>query len=182
MKKVFKILPLIILIGGLIAGIYYSTQQSGFELRKKASEISGSQFILRGPASVKPGEKFSVDLVLDTSTDPQYTISAADAIVLYSTNLKNPPSECNGKLSQCPSFMPPPDYCPNGTLIQDEPSFPCQCAPPRYRERSCRWIKQNFSPKWDLNSQFNLIEVIPGKIFESYPTLPKSQINPRPYR
>lgn len=163
--------------------MYYSTQKSGFELRKKASEISGSQFILKGPSTVKPGEKFTVDLVLDTSTDPKYTISAADAIVSYSSTSKIPPSECKGQIPQCPSFMAPPESCPYGTMVQDKPVNPCECAPPPrcvINREIMDGIGTNssVSTKSFINAQFMLLDVIPGKIFESYPTLPASPKSP----
>lgn len=182
MKKIFSIGSFVILIAGLFAGIYYSTQKNGFELRKKASEISGSQFILKGPSSVKPGEQFSVDIVLDTSTDPKYTVSAADAVVSYSSTPST--SECNGRLPQCPAYDLLPDFCLKGTLVYDKPASPCECAPPprcvtdkELAEESKQISNEKMIPKMYI---FSLLSVLPGKIFDSYPSIPKISQNPRP--
>lgn len=175
MKKIFSIATFVILITGLLAGIYYSTQKTGFELRKKASEISGSQFILKGPSSVKLGEQFSVDIVLDTSTDPKYTVSAADAVVSYSSTSST--SECNGRELVCKAFDSRPDFCLKGTLVYDKPSTPCECAPPP----RCVTDKELAEESKQISNEkmiakmynFSLLSVIPGKIFDSYPSIPK---------
>lgn len=183
MKKIFSIATFVILITGLLAGIYYSTQKTGFELRKKASEISGSQFILKGPSSVKLGEQFSVDIVLDTSTDPKYTVSAADAVVSYSSTSST--SECNGRELVCKAFDSRPDFCLKGTLVYDKPSTPCECAPPP----RCVTDKELAEESKQISNEkmiakmynFSLLSVIPGKIFDSYPSIPKiSERRPMP--
>lgn len=80
-RRVFPALGLVLLISGLIASAAAVLRST--ELRRKAAEIQGSQLLFKGPQKVNVGEKFTVDLVLDTTTDAQYTISGVDAIVSY---------------------------------------------------------------------------------------------------
>lgn len=73
---------LLVVVGASIAVAAYVTTKGGssFELRKKAAPAAaGSRLYFKGPTQVKIGEQFSVDVYLDTTNDPQYTISGVDA-------------------------------------------------------------------------------------------------------
>ena len=83
-RSVRKIIPLFILLIFIGFGAYFVNQKGGFELRKKAGGINQSMLLFRAPEKVKVGEKFTVDLILDTTGDPSYTISGVDAVVSYS--------------------------------------------------------------------------------------------------
>lgn len=73
---------LLVVVGASIAVGAYVTTTGGslFELRKKAAPVSpNSRLYFKGPTQVKIGEQFTVNLYLDTTNDPQYTISGVDA-------------------------------------------------------------------------------------------------------
>lgn len=86
-RNVKGIVLFLVLLLGIVFGAFFLNQRGGFELRKKASEIKGSQLRFKGPSEVNVvnvGDTFTVDLILDTTTDSQYTISGVDAVVSYS--------------------------------------------------------------------------------------------------
>ena len=85
MRKLRLIVPILVLLSGIGIGVYFLNQSSGFELRKKAAPVApNSRLYLKGPSQVRIGEQFSVDLYLDTTNDPQYTISGVDARITIS--------------------------------------------------------------------------------------------------
>jgi len=80
------ILPLLLtLVGASIAVGAYVTTTGGsiFELRKKAADTKGSQLVFVAPKQVDVGKPFTAELVLDTTGDPDYTVSGVDAVVSY---------------------------------------------------------------------------------------------------
>src|SRR3989338_8684417 len=85
------ILPLLLtLMGASIAvGAYVATKGGSlFKLRKKAAPATpSSRLYFQGPSQVKIGEQFSVDLNIDTTNDPKYTISGVDARLALVNNV-----------------------------------------------------------------------------------------------
>lgn len=80
MRKLRLVVPFLVLLSGIGVGVYFLNQSSGFELRKKAAPAApSSRLYFQGPSQVKIGEQFSVNLYLDTSNDPNYTVSGFDA-------------------------------------------------------------------------------------------------------
>lgn len=81
---------------GLTATVYLSLRSSGaFDIRRKAAELppTGSTLSFLGPNQVKTGDKFSVNIILDTTSDPNHIISEADTAVGYQTlSLSSPKS------------------------------------------------------------------------------------------
>lgn len=77
---------LVLLLLSLPVGLFLSqkNQESRSRAQTPMPPPIGSIFTLEGPIQVKTGEKFSVDIVLDTYGDPNFTISSADAFVSVS--------------------------------------------------------------------------------------------------
>lgn len=175
-KKIVAFVSLLVLMVGLGVGTYLATRQQGeFDLRKKAAEVQGSQLLFKGPQKVNVGEKFSVDLFLDTTTDFQYTISGVDAMVLYQFEGIPVTTPCPLPKVACPSLMPP--LCNNGVLIPVSPVDTCGCAPPpkciQFDERTGGGItyEENLVMEKMLQQVgLALVSITPGKIFDSYPT------------
>ncbi|KKR33159.1 MAG: hypothetical protein UT63_C0022G0002 [Candidatus Gottesmanbacteria bacterium GW2011_GWC2_39_8] len=120
---------ILILLGiGLILGVYFANGKLGsFELRKKAGGGIYSSLAFNGPKQVEVGKKFSVDLLLDTTYDPDYTISGVDAVVNY-YNVSNNPICTRGTPGQVPCTLPriPTRTC-EGALI-NLPNDECGCS------------------------------------------------------
>lgn len=193
-RNVKGIVLFLVLLLGIVFGAFFLNQRGGFELRKKASEIKGSQLRFRGPTEVNVvnvGDTFTVDLVLDTSTDSQYTISGVDAVVSYSfQNSSVPTPSCVPRA--CAQFVPPADFCKDGKIVMKGPQSPCDCPPPptcikgdqalggdsgiSYEE----YLRQVSSNIYLPGGGLGLISVTPGKIFDSYPTYPKNVPQPIP--
>lgn len=72
-----------IMLAALSGGVYLMMTNKEVLLGGKASVDKQSSFSFASPAQVTPGEQFTVDVMLDTSADPEYTISGADAVVQY---------------------------------------------------------------------------------------------------
>ncbi len=189
-RNVKGIVLFLVLLLGIVFGAFFLNQRGGFELRKKASEIKGSQLRFKGPSEinvVKVGETFTVDLVLDTTTDSQYTISGVDAVVSYSfQNSPAPAPSCVPRA--CAQFVPPADFCKDGKIVMKAPQSPCDCPPPPTciktdQTGGANGITYEENLRVIDNFQFpggglRLMSVTPGKIFDSYPTYPKN--NPQP--
>lgn len=118
MKRVsFKgiIFPLLLaVVGASIAVGAYVTTTGGsfFELRKKAAETKGSQLVFTAPRQVEVGKPFTVELVLDTTGDPNYTISGVDAVVGWSV-------DGLATIQGGPGIPPPSQkFLPNASPIQ----------------------------------------------------------------
>lgn len=170
-KKLFPLFILLIFIG---FGVYLSTQKKGFELRKKASVSNQSTLSFRAPDKVKVGEKFTVDLILDTTGDPDYTISGVDAVVSYSyqTSSKNYPS-CAPRA--CPMIKI--EACKDGEQVYIKPpKDPCDC--PSYpscikmieSEQVQKSNKMTLGrPDTALIPDIRLLGVQNGTVFDSYP-------------
>ncbi len=113
-------LPLFLLIlGASIAVGAYVTAKGGsiFELRKKAAPAApSSRLYFQGPSQVKIGEQFSVNLYLDTSNDPKYTISGFDARITIANDLT-----VKDSVQGMPAYLPP--HVLTLTKVTPSPSF-----------------------------------------------------------
>ncbi|KKR33160.1 MAG: hypothetical protein UT63_C0022G0003 [Candidatus Gottesmanbacteria bacterium GW2011_GWC2_39_8] len=90
-KKVplINIFVLLVVSLSLILGVVLVSQKTGFfELRRKAGGFLGSTLGVTGPTQAMVGDIFNVELILDTATDYDYTISGVDGLVEYSDNLQ----------------------------------------------------------------------------------------------
>ncbi len=188
--QIKKFLPLLIiplLLVGLIAG--FSLTQKSQEIRKKASEsIQSSRLTLVGPNQVKVGEKFSVNLLLDTTADPDYTISGVDALISVGSGGLIPTGGLTPTctLRACPAYDLPTNFCQGGQIIYSKPTDPCSCQPPpkcimpnddtqlsptiepelsydKFQDN----IPQPMPPVYRINP-ISLLGVSPGKIFDNY--------------
>lgn len=207
MKRLWTIVGLLLLVFGLAAGSILLKQKTGFDLRKKADAVSGSQLLLKGPTEVKPGENFEVQVLIDTMPDNQYTISGADAVVSYSTssNSDNPPPGCRYQEVQC--FKAP---CEKQLVCGDDFQLCDGWAKPGAQQKNeangiiyfCSngsWINptqvnfriQNLE-KAEVTDQLKssspplkptlpilrLLSIIPGSLFDSYPNSYTIMTNP----
>jgi hypothetical protein len=68
-----------IMLVALSGGAYLMMTNKEVLVGGKASVDKQSSFSFASPNGVKPGEQFTVDVMLDTSADPEYAISGADA-------------------------------------------------------------------------------------------------------
>lgn len=107
------ILPLLLLIlgAGIAVGAFVTTKGgSVFELRQKAAPAApSSRFSFKGPSHVKIGEQFSVDLYLDTTNDPQYTISGFDARISIANDVSvRDQTKTESQMIGAPAYFLPP--------------------------------------------------------------------------
>lgn len=124
MHKFRLVAPFLILLSGIGVGVYFLNQSSGFELRKKAAPAApSSRLYFKGPSQVKIGEQFPVDVYLDTTNDPQYTISGVDARIAIANDLTISTSTSAG----APPPQTMPQYLPSNVLtlmrITPSPNF-----------------------------------------------------------
>lgn len=73
-----------IMLAALSGGAYLMMTNKEVLLGGKASVDKQSSFSFAAPTQVKMGEQFTVDVMLDSSADPEYTISGADVVIQYS--------------------------------------------------------------------------------------------------
>ncbi len=210
MKRLWTIVGLLLLVFGLAAGSILLKQKTGFDLRKKADAVTGSQLLLKGPSEVKPGENFEVQVLIDTMPDNQYTISGADAVVSYDINniivdYPAPPGGCRYVDVQC--FKAP---C-NKQLICETPGENTQIwgdskeemlgggsgsgSPVQIQVKPAEQVVIGMTDKevairekevldgtklgYSINKRidsFRLLSVVPGSLFDSYPTLQSKPI------
>jgi hypothetical protein len=170
MNRFGKIAGLLFLVFGLVVGSVLLKQKSSFDLRKKADAVIGSQFLLKGPTEVKSGEKFDVQVSIDTMSDNQYAISGADAVVSYNLDsMSPPPAGCRYVDVQC--FKAPCEkqlICEtqvgtgsgsvNPTQVQAKPAN----SPFGMTENENKKIPR------EVNA-LQLASVTPGSLFDSYP-------------
>ncbi len=124
-KKQILLLAALLGILFLLPATLFLAQQRQ-EIRKKASEsIESSKLSFVGPNQVKVGEKFSVNILLDTTGDPNFTISGVDAVV--SLNPADIAPTCQPRA--CPMFDLPPTFCEGGEIVYPKPVDPCGCPP-----------------------------------------------------
>lgn len=201
-KRFLSVFVVCSVILGLIVTVYLSILPKGaFDTRKKASDIKGSTLSFFGPKEVKVGEKFAVDLILNTADDPDFTISAVDAIISY--NSKDIPSTCAPRA--CPAYDLRPDFCKDGKIIYPQGGRVgiCDCPLPPICKRAITSQPTSVPPtgpigfqsaRDTLQNQAGLIteanigllpeptlpvqtilltKVTPGNIFDNYPVYPK---------
>lgn len=196
-----QLLTLILLLAILfLLPVAIFVAQKRQEIRKKASEsIESSKLSLVGPNQVKVGEKFSVNILLDTTNDPNFTISGVDAVV--SVNPAEVVPTC--QLRACPAYDLPPNFCEGGQIVYPKPVDSCSCPPfpkcirpqtgptipPELQELTMEEalaldyerqavvindpIKQMMPPIYrNRKRPIVLTNVSPGKIFDNYPLYP----------
>ena len=134
-------------------------------LGSKAAAGKQSTFLFTSPRSVKPGENFTVDIVLDTTGDPDYTITSADAQVGYRFTPQYSQGAVEVRETQIREVplptMPPnstPVPTPTSTSIPRTTPIPSPSTPPMY-------------------IPIAMVGITNGKIFDSYTS---SSINPTP--
>lgn len=206
MKRLWTIVILLLLVFGLAAGSTLLKQKTGFDLRKKADAVVGSQLLLKGPTEVKPGETFEVQVLIDTMPDNQYSISGADAVVSFDNSnvvidYPAPPAGCRYVDVQC--FKAP---C-NKQLVCETPVGNTQVwgdskeemqgggsgsgSPVQIQVKPTEQVVVDMTDKEVLDGTklgvytptkrsdaLQLISVVPGTLFDSYPTLqPKPILN-----
>ena len=164
-KLVNLSLGLAIMVGALVGGAYLMINNSSALLGSKAAAGKQSTFLFTSPRSVKPGENFTVDIVLDTTGDPDYTITSADAQVGYRFTPQYSQGAVEVRETQIREVplptMPPnstPVPTPTSTSIPRTTPIPSPSTPPMY-------------------IPIAMVGITNGKIFDSYTS---SSINPTP--
>lgn len=117
-----------IMLAALSGGAYLMITNKEALLGGKASVDKQSSFSFTAPTQVKPGEEFTVDVILDASADPEHTISGADAVIQYSFTPDQQPligsvtgdSSVSGISWEEQSRIRPTAY-PMFTLVRTEP-------------------------------------------------------------
>jgi len=130
-NQILAIIFTAILLLVLPAAIFLSQKRQDIRPKAQVAPAPGLTLTLIGPNQVKVGEKFSVDVVLDTTNDPDYTIANADAVVSINPQGYNPPTppSCPSPRA-CPAVDLPPDFCKGGKIIQHQIADICGCIPP----------------------------------------------------
>jgi hypothetical protein len=126
-KQLLSTVLILILVMLLPVTVFISQKKQ--EIRSKAQvPPSSSTLTLIGPNQVKVGEKFSVDVVLDTTNDPDYTIANADVVVSINSYNPHPSPSCPSPRA-CPTYDLPPTFCVGGQIVYPQPTDPCDCRP-----------------------------------------------------
>ncbi|MBI5151454.1 MAG: hypothetical protein HZA34_02675 [Candidatus Pacebacteria bacterium] len=129
-RTIFDVsLGLGIMLAALSGGAYLMVKNTTTDNRSKAGGEPQS-FLAMNVSPISPGQPFTVDLVLNTVEDENYSISGVDAIVSYSFTPTSQSSQkgcttdddCGG--GRC--YQPPMPLCPEGqACIQVFPSSYC---------------------------------------------------------
>ncbi len=171
-----------IMLAALSGGAYLMMTNKEVLLGGKASVDKQSSFSFAAPPEAKPGEQFTIDVMLDTSADPEYTISGADAVIQYSFTPEQQQTVggggggSGGSGSAAPAQVLPFTIAEEPSVtgvvreVMDGSRLGLGAGGPNVGDRGISWEEQqSMNNRLRMYPMFTLVKVEQGSIFDSYP-------------
>lgn len=166
-----------IMLVALSGGAYLMMTNKEVLLGGKASIDKQSSFSFAAPTQVKPGEEFTVDVMLDSSADPEYIISGADAVIQYSFTPEQQQTVGGSGGSgvapiQVQSFSKAEGLPMIGDVreVMDGSRLGLGAGGPNVGDGSGISLEEKQRVRPMMYSMFTLVKTEQGTIFDSYPT------------